>query len=126
MSKYTPGPWKWIVNPHSKRVCLQSFGGKRDEVLTFKRWGTQGAQPWFVRDGLFRDIMEFFKIVRGREHHADWYGTIEHPDAQLIETAPELLEICKEMLSALDGSTAQVMATAARMQAIVNKAELQS
>jgi hypothetical protein len=42
---------------------------------------------------------------------------------RLIETSPDLLNICKEMVDAVNGSTAQVMATAGRMNAIIAKAE---
>lgn len=41
----------------------------------------------------------------------------------LILAAPDLLAICREMLDALDGSTAQVMATAGRMRAVVARAQ---
>ena len=34
----------------------------------------------------------------GRDHHASWCSGVKHPDMQLIEAAPDLLEALKSVL----------------------------
>lgn len=98
IAKATPGRWYWNVNPRAKLISLQSEGGMRQFVIDFARWGMNSAQPRFQVDGLMRDAQDCLQIVEGREHHADWYQTINHPDANLIARAPELLSsLCNEL-----------------------------
>lgn len=96
MSEPTPGPWRFELNRKSRRVQL--CGGKPTYDLTvmdFVRWGMDSAAPRFRTDRANLNIMkraeEFGAVVLGREHHADWFQSIDHPDARLIEAAPDLL-----------------------------------
>lgn len=90
--KFTKGPWQWLVNKESKKVELC---GKGIEVLRFKRYGMQGAAPTFTEDHMGH-ILQGVKAedlavdITGREHHAGWCQTIDHPDANLIAAAPDL------------------------------------
>lgn len=93
---HTPGPWRWEVNLKSKRVEL--CGGKPQfdlTVLNFSRWGMNGAKVEFLqrcKSGMLIEPCEKFAVpIPGREHHADWCQTINHPDANLIASAPDLL-----------------------------------
>lgn len=97
-AKFTKGPWVWELNKRSKSVELCGIG---IEVLRFERYGMQGAAPTFTRQD------EVFKLqgekacnlgvdVKGREHHSDWFQTIDHPDAHLIAAAPEMYAFIKK------------------------------
>jgi len=44
------------------------------------------------------DKPEWVVPIIGREHHVDWLAGVNHPDAKLIEAAPELLEALEETL----------------------------
>lgn len=90
--KFTKGPWVWEVNNKSKIVELCGCG---IEVLRFKRWGMQGAAPTFTKkDGLFKlqgeKVSDLSVDIKGREQHSEWCQTIDHPDAHLISSAPEM------------------------------------
>lgn len=94
MSKHSEGPWRWELNEKSRRVEL--CGGKPRYdliVMDFVRYGFSGAAPRFnVELRTHLNVMkrgeEFGEVVPGREHHADWFKRLKHPDAQLIEAAP--------------------------------------
>ncbi len=90
MSAHTPGPWKWTVNPKSHEVEL-SRGGVGDIVMGFERWGMMSATPRFRVDGQMKRAVDVSVAEPGREHHAAWWRIIDHPDARLIEAAPDLL-----------------------------------
>ena len=97
MSKHTPGPWRWEYNEKSK--AIQLCGGVPDYdlvVMDFERFGMHGATPRFREDVDRMNIMhpckDFAKPVNGREHHASWFQGVNHPDANLIAAAPDLLE----------------------------------
>jgi hypothetical protein len=69
-------------------------------ILDFDRWGTGGATPRFRNsDNLMIKAVEFAEPVHGREHHANWFQSINHPDALLIAAAPELFEACAQLLN---------------------------
>ena len=114
-TKFTPGPWRWVVNPKARTVEIESGSGKYGlEVMRLRRWGMQGAMPEFLSlpfkvgghlSRLIEPCTKFLRIVKGREHHADWFQTIDHPDAHLIISAPELYDALETMLEyATDGS----------------------
>ncbi len=93
-AKHTKGPWKWLVNKSSKKVELCGSG---IEVLRFKRYGMQSATPTFTENYRGHKLqginaMDLAQEIKGREHHSDWCQTINHPDAYLIEAAPDMLE----------------------------------
>lgn len=98
-AKFTKGPWFWEVNNKGKNVELC---GKGIEVLRFKRWGMQGAAPTFTRkDDTFKlqgaKVSDLSVDIEGREHHSDWCQTLNHPDAHLIASAPDMYEMLKQL-----------------------------
>ena len=105
--KYTPGPWRWEINETSKTVHL--VGGKPMFDLTIiqpARWGI-GSSTLMVRDtanygmNLLHKIHErrdWINPFFGRDHNASWCSGVKHPDMQLIESAPDLLEALKSVL----------------------------
>lgn len=101
LAKATAGRWAWYLNLKAKQVTLQSEGGMRQIVIDFTRWGMNGAQPRFQVDGLMQDAQDCAAIVEGREHHASWFQGIDHPDANLIARAPELLRQLTNEVEAL-------------------------
>jgi hypothetical protein len=78
-------------------------------VMQFGRWGMQGAAPLFNSHAQTNhNIMEFaheingwIKPFEGREHHAKWCASLNHPDAQLIAAAPTMLEALRLAVVAL-------------------------
>ena len=103
---WTPGPWRWEVNAHSK--VIQLCGGARpydETVMAFSRWGMSGATPLFLGQTAGRNYktleraVSFAVTVPGREHHSSWFADIAQPDARLIAAAPELYEALKAVLS---------------------------
>lgn len=106
---HTPGPWKWVIDTKSKRLALR--GAVRcTPVMEFARWGTSSATA-MLRDterhgcGLLYRVHErpdWIAPEPGREHHKDWHQLLTHPDACLIESAPELLATLKRLRMALD------------------------
>jgi hypothetical protein len=49
MNRATPGPWGWFGNTAVNHVYLATQRWGRHMVMTFERWGMQGAQPGFYR-----------------------------------------------------------------------------
>jgi hypothetical protein len=100
-TKFTPGPWRWEINLKSKSIHLVGGKPRFDEtVIDFSRWGMSGAKPTFRLNGLLVDAEKFAQPIKGREHHASWCQTLNHPDARLIAAAPSLYEACKMVDSA--------------------------
>jgi hypothetical protein len=119
MSKHTPGPWRWEFN--AKHKSMQLCGGvpKYDlTVMDFVRWGMGGAairlrNPVDESLQVMRRCEAWAVPVTGREHHADWFMTIDHPDARLIASAPQLLEWVKayrDRMSDDEGELAALLA----------------
>ena len=84
--RHTPEPWRWELNLKSKGIEL--CGGKPSfdlTVMDFTRWGMGRAAPR-VRDkeGLLEPAHKYGKVVEGREHHAEWFQGINHPDMNRI------------------------------------------
>lgn len=105
--KGTPGPWRWELNRKYKNVQLCGGVPKFDLiVMDFVRYGTNGAKPRFRTSDDGFNIMEpaekFSVSVAGREHHYDWFASIDHADAHLISAAPELLDSVRTLLSDME------------------------
>ncbi len=94
---HTKGPWRWELNLKRKHVALYGGFPKFDlTVMDFHRWGMSGAQPRFGATasphlGMMGYARDFAEIAVGREHHSDWFQLVDHPDADLIASAPSLL-----------------------------------
>lgn len=107
----TRGPWGWQVNRDDKRVEL--CGGSRASdlvVMSFARYGLNSAAPvfWCWRGNVSDEPKRADKLavpVPGREHHADWWAKIDHPDARFIAEArqlvPELIAEVERLRAAL-------------------------
>jgi hypothetical protein len=108
MSAHTPGPWRWKFNAEHKTVDL--VGGRHLTVMDFARWGMGKAVPRFrdtevggmnLMDRLC-DKPEWIAPEPGREHHKRWHQLVTHPDARLIEAAPDMLAaliVARELIS---------------------------
>ncbi len=103
-AKFTPGPWRWDINPDSKSCLLESA---RRVVLGFERWGMFGAQPSFYVNGLLVPANELAVPILGREHHAHWCRTLTHPDAALIAAAPRMYDALLGVLRVADRATVE-------------------
>lgn len=116
---HTPGPWRWEFNRKFRNVHL--VGGRPQfdlTVMDFVRWGMGGAVPRFrdpAHDGLqlmFRlcDRPDWLARAPGREHHADWHLLATHPDARLMEAAPDLLRELRSLVKQVQScdGTAQI------------------
>lgn len=97
---HTPGPWRWEINIKGHRLQLCGGIPRFDKtVLDFGRWGMGSATARFRTEiNLMSPAKDFAEVVQGREHHAEWFQTINHPDARLIAAAPDLLESCKNLI----------------------------
>ena len=100
--KHTPGPWRFEVNEKSKSLHLCGARHFDLTVMDFVRWGMGGAQPRFRDDvdnlNIMRKVTEFTAPLEGREHHSSWFKVIDHPDARLMESAPELLDAMSTLM----------------------------
>ena len=93
----TPGPWRWEVSLSSKRVELcggppnSGFGAYDHSVMSFARWGLNGAAPvfwsWEGHFGTPKRADEVAVPVEGREHHASWFRQPDDPNAAYIAAA---------------------------------------
>jgi len=105
LSKITPGKWAWRLNPKAKDLMLISNASMMPIVLTFWRYGFQGAIAVF-RD-FDRDILEKAdKWGVKREPHHNYNLDIKHPDAQFIADASadmrDLLDTIEALQHELD------------------------
>jgi hypothetical protein len=108
--EHTPGPWRWEVSLRARAMQLCGGRPRFDKtVMDFTRWGMSGARIRLMhpqgpdeRDLMLMENAETFcRVVPGREHHADWFQTIDHPDAHLIAAAPELKAALEAALARL-------------------------
>jgi hypothetical protein len=104
MAEPTEGPWRWELNLKSKRLELCGGVPRFDlTVMDFVRWGMGGAAPRVRRMSAPRlNIMErielFAKVVLGREHHANWFQSVDHPDMRLMEKSRDLYNVCHKLV----------------------------
>lgn len=134
--KHTPEPWRWELNEESRDVQLCGGNPKYDmTVMDFVRWGMGGATPRFnfTLETRGLQIMEpakkFSKPVEGREHHASWFKSINHPDAnrivdcvnacQGIEDPAAAIQAARD---ALEAARPELQATCAMAKAYGTKA----
>lgn len=100
--KGTQGPWRWELHEKGKQLNLTGtgdFGNYDNIVMDFERWGMQSAQPRFNNAGFLESSINFSFVVKDREHHQSWFKGINHPDANLIAAAPDLLEACIRLVN---------------------------
>ncbi len=112
--KPTPGPWRWELNQKNKMLHL--VGGKPQYDLTIiepTRWG-MGSATLMIRDtahdgmNLLHKLHERPDWIRpfpGRDHHKEWCAAVKHPDMQLIEAAPKMLEALRRAVVLLAAVT---------------------
>jgi len=126
--KGTPAPWRWELNEKSKDIKI--CGGKPmydATVMDFVRYGMGGAAPRFqveiAPDISILERSEVFGIeVKGREHHAKWFKTIDHPDANLISAAPDLLQAAIDFIEKVDDGRARSTDSYNKFKLAVHKA----
>lgn len=88
----TTGPWRWELNEKNRDISLCGGRPTFDKtVMDFTRYGFNGAAPRFQdksRGGMCMERADKFGVeVKGRLHHADWFKTIDNPDACYIAAA---------------------------------------
>jgi hypothetical protein len=91
--RITKGPWEWFGHKNTYTVHLATKFRGRTYVMKMKRWGFTNAQPWFQGNSDLGIIEPFTKFIDGNNQ----ISGINHPDAQVIAEAPELL---RELLDA--------------------------
>ena len=115
--RHPPGPGAWFGNGNPKTIYLSTTYGGRISVMDFTRWGMQGAQPRFHPGhslGMVpaKDLIKFEvgglgvtgmdqAVKDGSVYRYD-IKSLNCPDAHLIATAPELLEMLEELNSRED------------------------
>lgn len=55
-NRATPGPWGWFGNTSVQHVYLATQHWGRHLVMSFQRWGMQGAQPTFFERPTPEDV----------------------------------------------------------------------
>lgn len=99
--KRTPGPWRWEFSSQGKRLHLVGGHARFDlTIMDFDRWGMSGAVATLrdpAEDGMnvmhrLCDRPDWIAPFPNRAHHAAWCSAVIHPDMQLIEAAPDLLD----------------------------------
>lgn len=99
MSYQPNAPWRFSINRQSKHMELIDY--RHNIIMDFARYGMQNGQARFGVDGILIDAKDLAVPFPGRDHHASWCAGIDHPDARLIEAAPELLAFAREALQFL-------------------------
>lgn len=107
----TPGPWKWDLRSCCRDVKIVTDHSGQYYVMCFERWGMQGAAPSFqVYDKYEGPVRErgshgmrradtLAKSYPGKEHHKGFDDYPDHPDAQFIVEARQLVP---ELIAAIE------------------------
>lgn len=107
--KWTLGPWVWQANSRGElRLATPDRGNLT--VMDFVRHGTQGAQPRFAVTGDDEPRGRRGGIMRKASDLLDWPyfdGYLGHPDALLIQSAPDLAKACEAAIEHMEWSTPQ-------------------
>ncbi|MCG4256893.1 hypothetical protein [Acetobacter senegalensis] len=113
-AKFTPGPWAWFGSAGgAPDVYLATNHSGRRYVMSFRRWGLNGAQPCFQPEGRgmkkASDLLQFevgnrsIVGIEAAKKDTSVYRFqirgIAAPDAYLIAAAPELYEALDACLS---------------------------
>lgn len=99
-TKHTPGPWAWFDSQRGPYLATPDRG--RLYVMGFARKGMQGALPRFAMwDGIESGV-ERQRLGGIMEDGVNLRNGEMHPDARVIEEAPNLLDALQELLDAGD------------------------
>lgn len=102
-AKRTPGKWRWQANPNGRSVGV--YGGRHPYDLTvmdFVRWGMDSAMPRFrdMREAglnLMTKVTAFFVNAPQRDHHADWFQFVNHPDAEFMCAGDDMMRLIEAL-----------------------------
>ncbi|KXV60257.1 hypothetical protein AD948_05770 [Acetobacter senegalensis] len=112
-AKFTPGPWAWFGSAGgAPDIYLATNHSGRRYVMSFRRWGLNGAQPCFQPEGRgmkkAADLLQFEvgdKSIIGvdaAKNDGSVYRYqirgIAAPDAYLIAAAPDLYDALSDTL----------------------------
>lgn len=122
----TPGPWEWFGNTDSRNIQLATKDRGRQFIMTFRRWGMQGAQPWFNTNMMMGPASDLARYevcpdAQSRDdqrvYRADILG-IKHPDAAFIAAAPSIVT---QLLGVVERVEVQVAATEELAEIVVGE-----
>lgn len=119
----TPGPWMWDLRTTYHDVKIVTTHSGQYYVMSFDRWGMQGAAPCFqVYDkyegpvnkrgshGMFR-ADKLAKSYPGKEHHKGFDDYPDHPDAKFIaesrQLVTDLIAAVEQLSTELEKATAE-------------------
>lgn len=124
-AKFTPGPWAWFGSAGgAPDIYLATNHSGRRYVMSFRRWGLNGAQPCFQLEGRgmkkASDLLQFEvgdKSIIGvdaAKNDGSVYRYqirgIAAPDAHLIAAAPELYEALSVLVDTLSDKLSDISA----------------
>lgn len=128
MSRYTEGPWSWFGSADFQQLYLGTMDRGRVIVMDFDRWGMRRAQPRFQVDSRMVQAKELLRfevgdpsvlgITDAKEHPSIYrydVRDIDHPDARLIVSAPELLQALELVLPLAKGYRPPKQSDSARL-----------
>jgi len=100
----TQGAWRWFGNTKYHDIHLATVDRGRIYVMSFDRWGMQGAQPFFQQKSercLLEPAEAFVRYevcpevvgrIAGRKDprvYREDFNSLDHPDAEFIAKASE-------------------------------------